>query len=127
MKGRCEGGAEQAFSMYSTPRSLYPRTHGVLAQQVVLGVCLGAVHRSQGAEERPPARQDLRRTRLHQLADGRHHLQGAQHWVLLFSSNLAFFCSFYYMCDIYWTLKYSLLVVSHLVQGAKKHKATSEE
>lgn len=32
-----------------------PRTHGVLAQQVVLGVGLAAVHRPQGAEERPPA------------------------------------------------------------------------
>lgn len=54
----------------------FPHTHGVLAQQVVLGVGLAAVHRPQGAEERPPARQDLGRARLHQLADGRHHLQG---------------------------------------------------
>lgn len=36
------------------------------------------MNRPQGAEERPPARQDLGGTRLHQLTDGCHHLQGPQ-------------------------------------------------
>lgn len=49
-------------------------THGVFPQQVVFGVTLAAVDRPQSAEQRPPPRQDLRRTHLHQLANRRHNL-----------------------------------------------------
>lgn len=51
------------------------RTHGVFSQQVVFGVALAAVDGPQSAEQRPPPRQDLGRTHLHQLADRRHNLQ----------------------------------------------------
>lgn len=99
-----EGGAQQVFSRCSptpsNPDGQGPRTHGVLAQQVVLGVGLAAVHRPQGAEERPPARQDLGGARLHQLADGRHHLQGAQHRGFFFFLKAAFYCR---SCNI-WLL-----------------------
>lgn len=64
--------------MRAEPGVLAQRTHRVLSQQVVFGVRLAAVDGPQGAEERPPPRQDLRRARLHQLADGRHHLQAGR-------------------------------------------------
>lgn len=52
-----------------------PRTHGVFSQQVVFSVGLAAVDGPQSAKQRPPSRQDLRRTHLHQLAYRCHHLQ----------------------------------------------------
>lgn len=50
-------------------------THGVLSQQVLFGVGFAAVDGPQSAEQRSPAREDLRRTHLHQLPDRRYHLQ----------------------------------------------------
>lgn len=68
--------AGKIFLLINFGKKLVRRAHGVFSQQVVFGVSLATVHRPQGAEQRPPPWQDLRRAHLHQLSYRCYYLQG---------------------------------------------------